>query len=262
MFGVVHGDRLYLYSAYVEDGELKKRFYPESNISGFTGVDGIVRFYTQLAAIVQPTDIILDYGAGRGEALLDDKVDYRRSIQNFRGRCAYLDGCDIDPVVLQNPFLDHATVIRPGEPLPYPDKRFDVVIARWVFEHIESPSFTVAELLRVVKPGGIIAATTPNKWGYIGMAARLVPSRYHVNVLSRSQPHRKPEDVFPTFYRLNTPGALREAFGEQAEVFIARKAAEPGHHFGRPAIYRSVKWMNKHCPDALLPVLDIFVRKH
>jgi len=245
----------------VDDSELRRRFYPEANVSGFSHVDGTIAFFNHLAAIVRPTDIVLDFGAGRGVTFFDDKVAFRRDVQNFKGRCSHLDGCDIDPVVLQNPCLDDAKVIRPSETLPYEDNRFDIVFAKWVFEHIDTPEFTASELLRVVKPGGIIAATTPNKWGYIGLGARLVPSSFHVRVLSRSQPHRKAEDVFPTRYKLNTPRALLNSFGGGADIFIAKKASEPAYHFGRPVIYRSVKWMNKHCPDAFMPAIDVYIRK-
>jgi SAM-dependent methyltransferase len=245
----------------VDGDELIRRFYPEANVSGFSHADGTISFFNHLAAIVRPTDFVLDYGAGRGEPLLDDKVVYRRNIGNFKGRCQHLDGCDIDPVVLQNPFLDGAKVIRGGERLPYEDDRFDIVIARHVFEHIEDPVFAARELLRIVKPGGIIAATTPNKWGYIAISARLVPNSYHVKVLSRGQPDRKPEDVFPTQYKLNTPSDLRKAFGHGADIFIARKASEPGYHFGRPWLYRFFKTLSKHSPDSVLPVLDVYIKK-
>jgi SAM-dependent methyltransferase len=65
-----------------------------------------------------------------------------------------LAGCDIDEVVLDNPYLDHAEVIHPDSPLPYPDNRFDLVVAQWVFEHVADPNHVAHELLRVVKPGG------------------------------------------------------------------------------------------------------------
>jgi SAM-dependent methyltransferase len=245
----------------MDDNELKRRFYPESNLSGFSHVDGTVGFYTQIAAFLRPTDTVLDFGAGRGEVLAEDNVAYRRDMCDLRPRCGHLDGCDIDPAVLENSYLDEARVINYGEPLPYDDNRFDVVIARYVFEHVENPDFTARELLRVLKPGGIIDDTTANKRGNICVNARMVPSRYHVAVLARSQPERKAEDVFPTQYKLNTRRDLEAAFGAHAEVFVVRRAPEPAYHFGRPWLFRFIKGIDKHTPDAFLPVLDVFVRK-
>lgn len=245
----------------MDDLSLKCRFYPEANISGLSHVDGTVALYTQVAAILRPSDYVLDFGAGRGELLMDDPIEWRRQLCSLKGRCQHLDGCDIDEVVLQNEFLDQAKVIKVGRPLPYEDNRFDIVIARSVFEHIDTPEFTAAELLRVTKPGGIIAAVTPNKWGYIAVAARLVPNRLHVRALEAIQPDRKPEDVFPTRYRMNTPRALRRVFRD-ADVFVAAGAAEPAYHFGSPLVYRSVKWVTKHLPQLLQPTLHVFIRKH
>ena len=241
--------------------ELVHRFYPESNVGGFSHVDGIVVFFTQIAAILRPTDHVLDFGAGRGEPILDDRVPYRRDLSNMQGRCAHLEGCDIDEVVLENPYLDHAEVIHPDSPLPYPDNRFDLVIARWVFEHIADPNHVARELLRVVKPGGWIAAFTPNKFGYIALGGRLVPNRLHVRSLEKVQPGRKPEDVFPTHYRMNTRSALRKAFGDDVDMFVTGWASEPSYHFGSPYIYRPLKWTNKHLPAALQPTLFIYIRK-
>src|ERR1700758_5179016 len=67
----------------------------------------------------------------------------------------------IDPVVLTNPFLDHAEVIELGKPLSYRDNNFDIVSARSVFEHIEDPEWLAWESLRIVKTAGSIAASYP-----------------------------------------------------------------------------------------------------
>jgi SAM-dependent methyltransferase len=241
--------------------ELVGRFYPESRLSNFSHVDGTVVFFTQIAAVLRPTDSVLDFGAGRGEPILDDDVDYRRGLSNLKGRCAHLAGCDVDEVVLENPFLDHAEVITPDAPLPYPDNRFDIVIARSVFEHVENADHIARELLRVVKPGGLIAAVTPNKYGYIAIGARLVPNRMHVRALKTVQPGRKAEDVFPTRYQMNTRSALRKAFGPDAETTVTYWSAEPAYHFGRPLVYRLIKWLNKHLPAALEPILFVYIRK-
>jgi SAM-dependent methyltransferase len=245
----------------VKDTDLKRRFYPESNITGFTHVDGTVGFYSQVVAYTRPDHIVLEFGAGRGRILSDDPIEFRRNISDLRTRCAHLDGCDIDPVVLNNPYLDTARVIRESEALPYENERFDLIISRFVFEHVSEPDFTARELLRVLKPGGLIAATTPNKWGYIGLGARLVPNRFHVGALARIQPEREAEDIFPTVYKLNTRADLHSHFARNADIFVVRRAAEPAYHFGKPLIYRAIKWLNKHSPDSFLPVLDIYIRK-
>jgi SAM-dependent methyltransferase len=244
----------------VDDQELKRRFYPEASISGFSHVDGTVALFTQIAAVLRPTDNVLDFGAGRGEPLFDDPIGWRRQLCDLKDRCKRLDGCDVDKAVFENPFLDHAEVIRIGEPLPYGDNSFDIVIARSVLEHVDTPQFTAAELLRVTKPGGVIAAVTPNKWGHIAVGARLVPNRLHVRALESIQPGRKAEDVFPTRYLMNTPAALRRAFAG-ADVYVTPGASEPAYHFGRPLVYRMVKWLNKHLPAALQPTLYVYVRK-
>jgi SAM-dependent methyltransferase len=245
----------------MDNPQLVRRFYPESNVGGFSHVDGTVTFFTQIAAILRATDRVLDFGAGRGEPLHDDPVDFRRELGNLKGRCAHLEGCDIDEAVLDNPFLDHAEVFKAGAPLPYDDEAFDIVIARSVFEHIEDAEWLGRELLRVTKPGGLIAAVTPNQYGYIALAAGLVPNSMHVATLRSVQPGRKAEDVFPTYYRLNTPKALKRVFGSGADVYAVRGASEPGYHFGSPLVFRVVRWINKHVPSALQPTLYVYIRK-
>jgi SAM-dependent methyltransferase len=240
--------------------ELNRHFYPETGIGGFTHVDGTVAFYSQIAAVLKPDSEVLDFGAGRGEAPLQDRVDYRRNLMVFTGRCAHVEGCDVTEAVLHNPFLDHAEVITPGARLPYEDGRFDVVVARAVFEHLDDVGFVAGELLRVTKPGGLIAAYTPNRWGYVAAAARLVPNRFHSAALASIQPDRLPEDVFPTRYRLNTPRALRAAFAG-ADVAVVRTAAEPAYHFGSPWVYRLIRLADKHLPQMLQPMLYVYIRK-
>jgi SAM-dependent methyltransferase len=249
------------YTVAMDKHELLQRFYPESNVSGFSHVDGTVAFFTQIASVLSPTDVVLDFGAGRGEHIVDDENRFRRDLSNLKGRCAHVEGCDVDDVVLQNCFLDHAEVITPDVALPYPDDRFDIVVSRYVFEHIDNPDQVARELLRVVKPGGLIAAVTPNKYGYIAIGASLLPNRMHVKVLNRIQPWRKAEDVFPTRYRMNTPAALRKVFGSGAYVNVAYWSPEPAYHMGSPVVYSTIKWMNKHLPATFQPTLHVYIRK-
>lgn len=51
-----------------------------------------------------------------------------------------------------------------GTRLPFPDGCFDRVIASEVLEHIDDDRAAVAELARVLRPGGTLAVTVPAFW--------------------------------------------------------------------------------------------------
>jgi SAM-dependent methyltransferase len=46
--------------------------------------------------------------------------------------------------------------------LPYPEESFDLVLLTEVIEHLENHRAAIAELARVLKPGGTLVLTTPN----------------------------------------------------------------------------------------------------
>ena len=240
---------------------LIERFYPEARFGGFTRDDGGIEFFTRIAALLRPTDRVLDYGAGRGAQIATDECEYRRALKTLKGRVAHLEGCDVDPAVLDNPYLDAAKVIDPAQPLPYPDASFDLVYSNWVFEHVEDPATVAAELLRVTKPGGYICAVTPNKRGYIALAARLAGNKRHVSLLERIQPDRQAVDVFPTTYRLNTRAAIERYFGKGGEVAVYAMSSEPAYHFGSALLFRLMRLIHKLTPAALHTALFVFVRK-
>ncbi len=240
---------------------LEREIYPEANVSGFSYLDQEVAFFTQVAALLQPSDVLLDFGAGRGEFMENDPSLYRRFLQNFRGRCAHVDGCDVDPVVRSNPTLDAAEVLKPGAPLPYEDNRFDMIVARYVFEHIDNPEWAAGELLRVLKPGGWLCAVTPNRWGYVALASRLIPNRLHARVLSRVQPTRLEKDVFPTVYRLNRPAAIRRHFAHAAELYYFSTSGVPSYHFGNRILFRLLQLVHRLTPPLFANGLYLFVRK-
>ena len=50
--------------------------------------------------------------------------------------------------------------------LTIPDSSFDVVISSECIEHVPHPEKALREMARVLKPGGFILVTTPNKVWY------------------------------------------------------------------------------------------------
>lgn len=51
-----------------------------------------------------------------------------------------------------------------GEKLPYPDAYFDGVLLNEVLEHVDDQCRTLAEVHRVLAPGGVLALFSPNRW--------------------------------------------------------------------------------------------------
>lgn len=54
--------------------------------------------------------------------------------------------------------------IYDGENFPFPDSFFDHVVSFSVLEHVSFPDKVIKEMLRVLKPGGRILLTLPNKY--------------------------------------------------------------------------------------------------
>ena len=48
------------------------------------------------------------------------------------------------------------------ESLDYPDASFDTVVMNQVIEHLENPERVLAELKRILRPGGLLLVATPN----------------------------------------------------------------------------------------------------
>lgn len=106
-------------------------------------LEGLAEFFPRLGGDV------LDVGCGRKP--YRDLVPARRYV-----------GVDIDtPVTSQ---LAAADVFYDGRMLPFADESFDAVLCSQVLEHVFTPEAFLAEIRRVLRPGGVLLLATPFVW--------------------------------------------------------------------------------------------------
>lgn len=240
-----------------------ERLYPEVGIAGFSRFHQRMIFFNFVNALVKPGDHLLDFGAGRG-VHAESEGPWLRALTTFRGKVGKITGVDVDPVVKENAELDEAFVFRPGEALPIPDASVDVIVSYAVFEHVADAEFYAAELDRILKPEGWLCAWTPNKWGYVGIGARLFPNSMHARMVRLLLPNtaRGDADVFPVEYKMNTMSALKRLFPvKRFRHFTYRWTGPAGYHGNSILLARFWMFYNWLMPPALMQSLHIFLQK-
>ena len=119
---------------------------------------------------LQPGHRVLDLGCGRGRHLHAlywadpplDVVGLDLSVEDVK---AAWDGFfDLPPP--EGGSETRSAVVLAGDAarLPFPDASFDRVICSEVLEHLPDPDQAIAEIERVLKPGGLFAASVPRWW--------------------------------------------------------------------------------------------------
>lgn len=118
-----------------------------------------------------------------------------------------IDGVDPDPAVLSHPALTrrwHGEF----ESADIPQSSYDVAYASYVTEHIESARPFFEQVARVLKPGGVFMAMTPNATHPFAAISRLIQSTVGKKIWAKFQDNI---NRYPAYYRLNSPGQVLSA---------------------------------------------------
>lgn len=129
-----------------------------------------------IASLTEPSDLILDIGCGNGGILRD----------LFRRGYRKLHGLDISAYAIKRLRAEGIEMHYGKLPsIPLPDAHFDVVIASQVLEHMIRRRRFLAEMARVLRPGGTAFIFVPdNCLGPISEPEHVI--KYNAESLARS----------------------------------------------------------------------------
>jgi ubiquinone/menaquinone biosynthesis C-methylase UbiE len=142
---------------------------------------------------------VLDVGAGTG-ALTAELVRRDATV-------AAIDPSPQFATTLGDRFPGADTRQGPGESLPWPDATFDVALAQLVVSFMDDAPKGVAEMRRVVRPGGVVAACM---WSRPGMDM--------LDAINRTQAVVTPKDTSADVTRYRTRESFQELLGDNAEI--------------------------------------------
>jgi SAM-dependent methyltransferase len=112
-----------------------------------------VYYVDQLMRATPAPRAIMDLGCGIGD-----------SVDLFRSYDASVDWVGVDipwsPEALARQRTDARFVTYDGTALPFPDATFDLIYSRQVLEHVRNVSRHLAEVRRVLRPGGAFIGST------------------------------------------------------------------------------------------------------
>ena len=147
--------------------------------------------------------------------------------------------------------------------LPLPDSSIDVAVSFETIEHITGQEAFLGELARVLKPGGVLLLSSPNKLEYSDK--RDFANEFHVKELYRDDlakligarfPHLAWYGQRPTFFSLIAPEDAARAEGHLVEVQESRPD-EPLPRLDSPLYFIVAASRQRTALDAVAPALSV-----
>ena len=140
------------------------------------------------------------------------------------------------------------------EKLPLPDDSVDVAVSLETIEHLEAQEAFVSELRRVLKPGGLLVMSSPNKRQYTD--ARDYHNEFHVREMYRDEFAQLLSAHFPHVHWLNQKLLFQSViwpektgFDDTEYFLMAPEGVRPADNPGVEAMYYLVVCSDQ--PEAL-----------
>ena len=170
------------------------------------------------AAGITPGQRVLDVAGGTG-----DPSGRLATTVGLAGRvtCSDLTAAMLDGARRRVAAANLDFVAASAEALPFPDATYDAVVSRFGVMLFADPAAGVAEMLRVARPGAIVAAAVwgaPERNPYLALP---------IDVLARVGGVPPAGADAPGVFRLAAPGRLKALFAHP----LARAVSEDRHPF-------------------------------
>ncbi|MFN8481531.1 MAG: class I SAM-dependent methyltransferase [Anaerolineae bacterium] len=216
---------------------LRRTDDPRSYLSAESALLNYIRIADEIAADLAPGARILDWGCGRGQMSF---LMARRGFDVTSYDVGQTPAEKISPLFPEVAIrIGHAPIA-----LPYPDAAFDAVLSIGVLEHVPFPAASLAEIHRVLVPGGrLFIYNLPQRYSWPEMlreqlglpgAHRRRFSMADVNTLLTNAgltiTRARRTNMLPK-HLTSMPQALRDAYGRLAPLNLwldARLAVAPG----------------------------------
>jgi SAM-dependent methyltransferase len=233
--------------------------WPELFEDRILSTDSAHVFLITAQALAARASLIAEVGCGRGA--LVNLEHPGPSWQDLRGPGRHVIGIDVEDAGTENPVIDEFRLIPGDGRWPLDDASVDLAVSDFVLEHVTDPPAFVAELTRVLRPGGVYIARTVSRHSFLATAARLVPNPSHAKVLHTFQPGRQEQDVFHTAYKMNTRKDLAALFDRDYDWAAASRTGLDRYFQPWPKLAKAAAVVERRLPRSLQQGLVLCARK-